>query len=159
VGAIVDQQRRCGVNTIQLCDELAVEQLKRLRRELPGVHIVQVIHVMDETAIEEASTAADGAHALLLDSGNPQKKIKELGGTGRVHDWSISRKVRESVNVPVFLAGGLNPDNIAGAIRQVRPYGVDVCSGLRSNGHLDPDKLRSFIHNVHTSLGGLDQQG
>jgi len=148
VEVIVDQQRRCGVNTIQLCDELTVDELVSLRRALPGVHVVQVVHVVDETAIEQAIASSEAAHALLLDSGNPQKPIKELGGTGRAHDWSISRRVCDAVDIPVFLAGGLNPDNIGDAVRRVRPYGVDVCSGLRSNGHLSSNKLISFVRNI-----------
>ena len=147
-GEIIDQQRRCGVDTIQLCDRLAPGTVSELREALPGVRLVQVIHVVDESAIDEARRAALSAHALLLDSGDPRKAIKELGGTGRVHDWSISRRIREIVNVPVFLAGGLTPDNVAEAVRQVGPYGVDVCSGLRTGGHLDEDKLVRFVRSL-----------
>jgi phosphoribosylanthranilate isomerase len=83
--------------------------------------------------------------ALLFDSGNPSLAVKELGGTGRVHDWSISRRIREQVNVPVFLAGGLNAGNAAEAARQVRPFGLDICSGVRTDGRLDESKLRAFV--------------
>ncbi len=143
--AIIAQQHRCGVNTIQLCDRPAPRVMKQLRDALPGVQLVQVIHVIDESAIEEASHAASTADALLLDSGNPDKAIKELGGTGRVHDWSLSRQIREDVDVPVILAGGLTPENVATAVREVSPFGVDVCSGLRSGGRLDEDKLIRFV--------------
>jgi len=142
---IIDQQRRCGVDTIQLCDWLAPETLIEIREALPGIRLVQVVHVVDDTAIDEAENTAPHADALLLDSGNPRKSIKELGGTGRVHDWSISRRIREGVDVPVFLAGGLTPENVAEAVRQVRPFGVDVCSGLRTGDHLDEDKLALFV--------------
>lgn len=144
-GEIINQQRRCGVDTIQLCDRLAPETLIELREALPGIRLVQVVHVVDEKAIDEARHTASAAHALLLDSGNPRKAIKELGGTGRVHDWSVSRRIREIVDLPVFLAGGLTPDNVAEAVRHVEPFGVDVCSGLRTGDHLDKAKLARFV--------------
>ncbi len=84
--------------------------------------------------------------ALLLDSGNPTLRIKVLGGTGRLHNWSVSRTIRDRVNVPVFLAGGLKPNNVRAAIEAVRPFGVDVCSGLRTDGRLDPTLLHDFMH-------------
>lgn len=107
-----------------------------------------MIHVTGEESIAEAVTMAKTVDALLLDSGNQKLAVKELGGTGRKHDWRISRKIVESVRVPVFLAGGLNPDNVANAIRDVRPYGLDVCSGLRTNGALDEEKVRHFFMNA-----------
>jgi phosphoribosylanthranilate isomerase len=90
--------------------------------------------------------------ALLLDSGNQKLAIKELGGTGRVHDWRISRRIRDAVEVPVFLAGGLNAANVAAAVAAVEPHGVDVCSGVRTDGRLDPAKLRAFVAEMGTFL-------
>ena len=156
VEEIIAQQRRCGVNTIQLCDRLPVDSMFELRDRLPGVGIVPVIHVFDRTSVEQAQEAAQAANALLMDSGNPGKSVKELGGTGRTHDWSISGRIRESVSVPVFLAGGLTPDSIGEAIREVRPYGVDVCSGLRSDDRLDEEKLRDFVLNLESAWQGLN---
>lgn len=150
VSAIVEQQRRCGVSTIQLCDELQPDELARLRDALPGVSIVQVVHVTGPGSLAKAK-AATAAHALLLDSGNPNKPVKELGGTGRTHDWKMSRRICETVKLPVFLAGGLDPDNIAEAVSMVRPYGIDVCSGLRSNGKLDESKLASFVDRLEAA--------
>ena len=75
--------------------------------------------------------------------------VKELGGTGRVHDWATSRRIRESVPVPVLLAGGLNPGNAREAFERVRPAGLDVCSGLRLNGRLDAERLRAFFAAIH----------
>ncbi len=152
VDVIVDQQRRFGTDTIQLCDDLPPEAIIELRSTMPGVSIVQVIHVMGEAALDQARTAARAAHALLLDSGNPSKTIKELGGTGRTHDWALSREIRDEVTVPVYLAGGLTPENITDAVRQVRPFGVDVCSGLRTDGHLDEEKLIRFVRNLGTEV-------
>jgi phosphoribosylanthranilate isomerase len=148
VDAIVDQQRRFGVDTIQLCDGLPPEQILELRPLMRGVSVVQVIHVAGDNPINQARTAARAAHALLLDSGDPSKMVKELGGTGRTHDWALSRKIRDEVKVPVWLAGGLTPDNVSEAVRQVRPFGVDVCSGLRTDGRLDEEKLTRFVRNL-----------
>jgi phosphoribosylanthranilate isomerase len=145
VESIVDQQRRLGVNTIQICDRLIDGTYSDLRRALPGVALVQVIHVTGPESVDEAQMIAPHVSAILLDSGNQSLRIKELGGTGRVHDWSLSRKIRETIDVPLFLAGGLTPENVAEAIRTVEPFGVDVCSGLRTDGGLDPQKLRAFF--------------
>jgi len=153
VEAIVDQQRRFGVNTIQLCDGLPTEEVLELRRLMPGISIFQVIHVVGDEAIDQARMAARAAHALLLDSGDPSKVVKELGGTGRIHDWVISRKIRDEVEVPVWLAGGLTPDNVGEAVRQVRPFGVDVCSGLRTDGLLNEEKLIRLIRNLGSQSG------
>ena len=122
-----------------------METLQALRDALPGIALVQVIHVTGNEAQEQARSVAPYVNAILLDSGNPNLPIKELGGTGRVHDWSISRMIRDQVSVPVFLAGGLRPENVADAIRSVNPFAVDVCSGVRTNGVLDEEKLSRFF--------------
>lgn len=143
---IIAQQRRCGVNTLQLCDRLEHSGSHRLiRAALPGISIVQVIHVGGEESLAEAVAVAPEVDALLLDSGNQALAIKELGGTGRVHDWEISRRIRESVAIPVFLAGGLNPGNVGDALRKVGPFGLDICSGVRTDGTLDVDKLNRLF--------------
>lgn len=141
---IIAQQRRTGVNTLQLVDEVERGTYALLRDALPGISIVQVIHVTDEQSVEDAVTASAEVDALLLDSGNPRLAVKELGGTGRVHDWKLSREIRARVGVPVYLAGGLNPGNVSEAIRAVEPFGVDICSGVRTDGGLDPEKLAAF---------------
>jgi phosphoribosylanthranilate isomerase len=148
VDVVVEQQRRFGVNTIQLCDDLPPEAILELRSLMPGVSIVRSIHVTGAEAIDQARTAARAAHALLLDSGDPSKGVKELGGTGRTHDWALSRKIRDEVDVPVWLAGGLTPENVAEAVHIVSPFGVDVCSGLRTEGRLDEEKLVRFVRNL-----------
>ncbi len=142
---IIDQVRRFRVTTIQICDRMQMNDYARLREALPGINIVQVIHVSGEESIAEATSLVGHVDAILLDSGNQSLKVKELGGTGRTHDWQLSKKIRESVDVPLFLAGGLNADNVGDAICQVGPYGVDVCSGVRTDGHLDGKKLESFF--------------
>lgn len=146
--AIIAQQQRCRVTTLQLVDHVEHEVYPLLRAALPGISIVQVIHIVDELALDQARAVAPFVDALLLDSGNPSLPVKELGGTGRQHDWAISRAIREAIDVPVFLAGGLRPSNIAEAIRQVGPFGVDVCSGVRTDGKLDAHKLSEFFRAV-----------
>ena len=143
--SIIEQQRRLRVNTIQICDRLTEGSYQDLREALPGVSLVQVVHVTGLEAVGEAIAVAPHVDAVLLDSGNQSLAIKELGGTGRTHDWSLSRKIRESIDVPLFLAGGLKPENVATAIREVQPYGIDVCSGLRIDGNLDREKVESFF--------------
>ena len=143
--AIIEQQHRCRPNTLQLVDTVAESELMRLRRALPGIALVQVIHVTGPESIDEACAIVPLVDAILLDSGNQKLDIKQLGGTGRVHDWSISRVIRERCGKPVFLAGGLNADNVRAAIADVNPFGLDLCSGVRTEGKLDELKLRAFF--------------
>jgi phosphoribosylanthranilate isomerase len=148
VSDIVEQQRRLWVNTIQICDRLKAGSHQELRAALPGISLVQVIHVTDGESVDEAAAVAPFVDAILLDSGNQSLPVKELGGTGRTHDWRLSRRIRETVDVPLFLAGGLNSSNVGRAIKEVGPFGVDVCSGVRTDGLLDREKLSSFFQNV-----------
>ena len=148
VQAIVAQQRRCRATTLQLVDRVERGTYEELREALPGVRIVQVIHVSDDRSVREAVEIAPRVHALLLDSGNQALAVKELGGTGRTHDWTLSRRIRDEVSVPVFLAGGLRAANVGEAIRAVRPFGVDLCSGVRTGGRLDEAKLTAFFEAV-----------
>ena len=151
---IVAQQKRTGVNTIQLVDEVETGAHEALREALPNVSIVQVIHVVDEDSVREATAIAHHVDALLLDSGNPKLQVKELGGTGRVHDWTLSRRIREGVQVPVYLAGGLKSSNAAEAVAAVEPYGLDICSGVRTGGRLDEEKLRAFVAAANSKRPG-----
>jgi phosphoribosylanthranilate isomerase len=146
--SIMAQQRRCRVSTLQLCDSVEPGCHAKLRASLPGIALVQVIHVTGPESVAEAVALASSVDALLLDSGNQKLAVKELGGTGRTHDWRISRAIVEAVKVPVFLAGGLTPENVQSAIREVQPFGLDVCTGLRTNGWLDEEKVRRFFANV-----------
>lgn len=150
---IIAQQRFCRTSTLQLVDEVEPGVHARLRDALPGIAIVQVVHVRDDDALKRSVAVAAVVDAILLDSGNPSLSTKELGGTGRVHDWAVSRRIRETVGVPIFLAGGLKPENVGKAITQVAPFGVDVCSGLRTSGRLDETKLAAFMRAVRGSAG------
>ncbi len=147
--SIIAQQRKTKANTLQLVDSVSVDVYKTLRKELSGISIVQVIHVTDASSVDEAVSVSKYVDFILLDSGNPNLAVKELGGTGRKHDWSLSRKIVESVTVPVFLAGGLKEENVREAIETVRPYGLDLCSGVRTNGKLDEQKAERFFRAIH----------
>jgi phosphoribosylanthranilate isomerase len=142
---IITHHRRVHTTSIQLVDALSGRSYEFIRKELPAVKLVQVIHVIDEHSVEEAIEIADFVDAILLDSGNPNLSVKELGGTGRTHNWQLSRQIREHISKPVFLAGGLHPLNVQEAIETVQPFGVDLCSGVRTNGNLDERKLEAFF--------------
>ena len=131
-----------------MVDRLELGSYGELRELLSGVDMIQVVHVVGEESIDEAIKIASQVDAVLLDSGNPDLEIKELGGTGRTHDWDLSRKIRDSIGKPVILAGGLSAENVVDAIRQVEPYAVDVCSGVRTNNALDEAKLSLFMDMV-----------
>ncbi|ADB17841.1 N-(5'phosphoribosyl)anthranilate isomerase (PRAI) [Pirellula staleyi DSM 6068] len=146
--AIVDQHQRTRTSTVQICDAVPIADYASLRAGMPGAKLVQVIHVEGEAALDEALQVAPHVDAILLDSGRPNQSTKELGGTGRVHDWRVSQKIREQVGVPIYLAGGLHPNNVRRAIDEVGPFGLDLCSSVRTEGVLDPRKLEAFFRAV-----------
>ncbi len=149
--ALVAQQARTRVGTLQLCDRIEPEVLATLRGRLPGVRLVAVIHVTGPESVDEAVATAPHVDAILLDSGRLDLATKELGGTGRRHDWSVSRRIREAIgDVPLYLAGGLRADNVGEAIATVEPFGLDLCSGVRTDGALDEAKLAAFMGAVGT---------
>jgi phosphoribosylanthranilate isomerase len=143
---IIAHHHRTHTNTIQIVDELKTGNYADFRTQLPSIKIVQVVHIIGERSVENALEISEQVDALLLDSGKPNLQIKQLGGTGLVHDWALSRKVVEKSKVPVFLAGGLNADNVKKAMDKVHPFGLDVCSGVRTNQKLDPKKLEAFFN-------------
>lgn len=142
---IARQADAAGVSAVQLVDAVGPAVYARLRVELPGRSLWQVVHVTGPEALAEAERVARHVDAVLLDSGDPAAAVKTLGGTGRVHDWRVSRTIREQLSIPVFLAGGLTPSNVAEAVRTVGPFGIDLCTGVRTDGALDADKLAAFV--------------
>jgi phosphoribosylanthranilate isomerase len=146
---IMLHHQRTLTNTIQMVDAVKEGMYTQIKAALPAIKLVQVIHVIDESSIDEAIRIAHSVDALLLDSGNPNAAVKELGGTGRVHNWRLSKKIVEQSKVPVFLAGGLNADNVQQAIDQVQPFGLDLCSGVRTDKKLDPYKLEQFFNAIN----------
>ncbi len=145
---IIEHHQKVHTTTIQLVDALPNRDYLTIRERLPHVKLVQVIHVINEDSVEEAIEISQWVDAILLDSGNPNLSVKELGGTGRTHNWQLSRQIRENISIPVFLAGGLHPGNVKQAIETVEPFGVDLCSGVRTEGKLDERKLEAFFKAV-----------
>ena len=145
---IIAHHHQTKTNTIQIVDELAGREYSTIRDALPNVKLVQVVHVTGDESVDEAAELADFVDAILLDSGNPKLTVKELGGTGRRHDWKLSRKIVETCGKPVFLAGGLNANNVSEAIETVQPFGLDLCSGVRTDSRLDLKKLEVFFNAV-----------
>jgi phosphoribosylanthranilate isomerase len=142
---IIAHYKKVNTTTIQIVDELEKSEYETIRNELPHVKLVQVIHVINDKSVEDAIEVSKYVDAILLDSGNPNLKVKELGGTGRTHNWVLSSEIRKSISIPLFLAGGLNVTNVRQAIEMVRPFGLDLCTGVRTEGKLDPNKLRAFF--------------
>lgn len=145
---IIQHYKRVNTTTIQIVDELEKQEYQSLRDELPNVKLVQVIHVIDENSVKEAIEVSKYVDAILLDSGNPNLSIKELGGTGRTHNWELSREIRKAIPIPLFLAGGLNKNNVRQAIETVQPFGLDLCSSVRTEGQLDRQKLKDFFNAI-----------
>lgn len=149
--SIIRQQRRTRANTLQIVDAVSVGTYERLRSELPGISLVQVIHVRGDESVVEARSVSPYVDGILLDSGNPNLAVKVLGGTGRVHDWTLSKEIVDTCGKPVLLAGGLKAENAREAIETVRPYALDVCSGVRTNGMLDTGKLEAFVASLRST--------
>lgn len=147
---IIAQHNVCRTNTLQLVDHVPHTELEKLRDHLPGIGLVQVIHVLDQTSVTEAQAVSPYVDALLLDSGNPNLSIKELGGTGRTHNWQLSQEICETCPIPIFLAGGLTAQNVNTAIQTVRPFGLDLCSSLRTHNKLDPHKVTQFFKAIQS---------
>ena len=144
--AIAEQHTAAGTTTLQLVDHVPLPELQRLRMLVPGVELVQVVHVTGEASLHEARAVATFVDALLLDSGNPQAAVKQLGGTGRTHDWALARRIRDEVfPLPLWLAGGLSVHNVAEAIATVQPHGLDLCTGVRLGGRLHAPTLAAFM--------------
>ncbi len=142
---IADHVVSTGVAAVQIVSRVDAGVRRRLRELVPSTPVLQVVHVEGPEAVEVALAAAEAADFVLLDSGRPSAGTPELGGTGRPHDWTVSREIVRRLEVPVLLAGGLAPFNVTAAVRAVRPAGVDACSGLRSpDGRLDEAALRDF---------------
>ena len=142
---IIEHHKKVNTTTIQIVDALSGREYHKIREAIPNVQLVQVIHVLDEGSIKEAIEISEFVDAILLDSGNPNLPTKVLGGTGKTHNWDLSKKIREEISLPVFLAGGINKDNIKKAIEHVQPYGIDLCSSVRTNGQLDESKLEELF--------------
>ena len=145
---IIAHHRRTLTDMIQIVDAVDLDVYGVLRKGLPEISMVQVIHVIDQSSVNTALKITPHVDSLLLDSGNPNLEIKELGGTGRTHNWELSAEIVERSSIPVFLAGGLGADNVKSAIEKVSPFGIDLCSKVRTNDRLDEQKLKLLMRRV-----------
>jgi phosphoribosylanthranilate isomerase len=141
---IINEYQQVKTDGIQLVDEVPEDDCREIKLKFPHVHLVQVRHVQKNSSAAKLSKVNPYINTILLDSGSPNNAVKILGGTGNVHDWNISQDIISHAQVPVYLAGGLHPNNALAAIRDTKPHGLDVCSGLRTNGYLDPNKLKRW---------------
>jgi phosphoribosylanthranilate isomerase len=147
---IIAQHKKCQTDVVQFVDRIKKEDYPRLRNGMPGIKFIQVVHVTDEASIKEAISITPYVDGILLDSGNPYLKVKRLGGTGQIHNWDISNKIRKKIKIPIILAGGLNPWNVINSLNHVQPYAVDVCTGVRTQNILDEQKLSSFFKAINS---------
>ncbi|HCX22378.1 MAG: N-(5'-phosphoribosyl)anthranilate isomerase [Flammeovirgaceae bacterium] len=152
---IAENVKLTGASTVQILSHISLEDSKLLSELLPNTKRVQVVHVESEESFDLIEKYSAYVHSFLLDSGKPNLKTPEFGGTGRTHDWTISAEFVRRSPIPVFLAGGLNSENVLKAIKLVRPYGVDLCSGARTNNRLDIQKLEAFINQVQKADADL----
>lgn len=139
-----------GARSIQVHGDVPPEVVARLAALARGRALIKAVHVMGPEAVADARAYVGIADALVLDS----RTADRLGGTGRTHDWSISRRIVEAVApMPVYLAGGLNPGNVADAIAAMRPAGVDVNSGVEdADGRKEAEKVRLFVTRALAAL-------
>ena len=148
---IVALAKTIGVNTIQLHGNNLPTDVLQIAKELPFMKIIKSIHVNSEISLRTIHSFVGIVDAILLDTANFERG--QVGGTGLTHDWNLSANIVSRVGVPVILAGGLSPANVAKAVRRVRPYAVDVNSGVKSTtGYKDSQKLQQFIKCAKSAL-------
>ncbi len=142
MGEVLDLARLCGFPTLQLHGDFPLDRIADLRHSVPGTSIWRVVHVDGAEAVSRAAEVARVADVVLLDT----KTAARLGGTGRVHDWTISARVASTCGKPVVLAGGLTPENVVEAVRAVRPWAVDVNSGVEDpRGRKSRERVGTFV--------------
>lgn len=140
----VDLCRYLGVTALQLHGAFPTHELPLIRAALPHLRLIRAVHVTGEPAIAQARSLDRQVDGIILDTFDPA--TGRGGATGKTHDWSISRRIVETMRSPVILAGGLTPDNVGDAIRQVAPWGVDVHTGIEdADGSRNLTKLRAFV--------------
>ena len=146
--SIIDIVQRSRCTTLQIQNTISLEDVAMIRDALPYIRVIKAVHVMDASAVKTAQEVTVYADAIILDTRTPER----LGGTGLTHDWSISAKIVQASNIPVILAGGLTPENVATAIYQVQPYAVDVHTGVKRNNVRDAEKTKAFVEAAHTTI-------
>lgn len=143
---IVPLLKELNVDTVQLHNDITLNEIEKIRNYFPWLNIIKSVSVTGEESVTSARQFVGYVNAVILDSRTEER----LGGTGLTHDWSISRRIVETLPLPVILAGGLTPDNLKSAIETVHPYAVDVNSGVETNNKKDPVKTATFIQIAHS---------
>tara|TARA_B100001939_G_scaffold290967_1_gene262613 strand:+ start:379 stop:1029 length:651 start_codon:yes stop_codon:yes gene_type:complete len=146
--SIIEHHKETITSHIQIVDYIDVKNYQEIRKSLPDIKLIQVVHVEDESSYSLAMNFSSYVDFILLDSGKPSAKKRTLGGTGDTHNWNISKKIVRDCSIPVYLAGGINHSNVVEAIQKVKPYGIDLCTGLRTNNKLDKNKLNAFMEAI-----------
>ena len=146
--SIIEHHKETITSHIQIVDYIDVKNYQKIRKSLPDIKLIQVVHVEDESSYSLAMNFSSYVDFILLDSGKPSAKKRTLGGTGDTHNWNISKKIVRDCSIPVYLAGGINHSNVVEAIQKVKPYGIDLCTGLRTNNKLDKNKLNVFMEAI-----------
>ncbi|MDE1169834.1 MAG: phosphoribosylanthranilate isomerase [Verrucomicrobium sp.] len=135
------------VDTLQLHGQIPPAELQIIRDKRPHLRILKSLHIIDEASVESGVPYYKFVDGFVVDSLNAE--TGQIGGTGMVHDWSISRRVVSRYPIPVILAGGLTPENVQEAIHAVKPFAVDANSGLKdAAGFKDHAKIHAFIDNA-----------
>jgi phosphoribosylanthranilate isomerase len=139
-----------GPGAIQLQGDEPPEMLLEIKKALPHIKLIKAVHVGSGGEMDKARSYEGTADAILLDTMSPGR-----GGSGRTHDWTLSGEIVADIRSPVVLAGGLSPSNVAEAIKRVRPFAVDVASGVEGNGRVKDIKLiEQFIGNARGAQNG-----
>jgi len=145
VARVVQETRPDIVQVQAAIDDFSVAMTRALKTRFPQVPIMRAIPVIDEASIETAASYQGVADFLLLDSWDPG--TRQFGALGRTHDWGLSRRIVDDVGISTILAGGLGPENVAAAIAEVRPAGVDSKTKTDRAGELGKDlaKVQAFV--------------
>jgi phosphoribosylanthranilate isomerase len=147
----VELCRYLGASTLQLHGEFPTQEIPMLRAGLPHLKIIRAVHVTGPEAIAKARSLERMCDAIILDTRDPE--TGRGGATGKTHDWSLSRAIVERSRVRIILAGGLTPDNVAEAIRTVRPWSVDVHTGVENaDGTRSFAKIREFVEKAKSAI-------
>lgn len=155
--ALVEAVQPAILHLCPLAGDTSPDAVAALRRRLPGdLPVMQAVSVTGPESVAEALAYARVADYLILDTQAPD--IPGVGASGMTHDWSVSRAIVDAVDVPVILAGGLSPENVAAAIDAVRPWGVD--SLTHTNRRLpgggfrkDLDRVAAFVAAARGTAG------
>lgn len=160
VDTVLAHARGVDPDILHVCSDtetIGVRDCATVRERLaPETELMKAIDVADSSAVDAAERFAPVVDWLILDTATPD--VAGVGASGTTHDWTLSRKIVERVDTPVILAGGLSPENVARAVRDVRPAGVDSYSHTsRTEDRKDHDAVRAFTRNAREAAAALEE--